>query len=471
MKNTTSGKAIFIIAITAITIMAVINLVACKGFIDNRQTLDTFLVTRGNIIQTVSTSGNIYPTYKNSYSLKASGDVLSALKEGDSFKKGDILIEIDSSKAQLLMNQAEESVKSSKISLDLARISYRQALDANHIAVQLAETNTGQAELSVRNAYKSLESANDMAAKSIESAWVALKNSEELYEMIAKKRVLTDIEKEQYEANIESVQAAYESAKAQAQSSKYTAQGGYEQSVLSQSSAYWTNLSSLETAKAQIATTAKNIEQAETQLELARINLELIALDSDSHIIYAPYDGTVISSAYRVGEYASPGIPAIEIASSRFVIISEVNETDIVDMEIGQEADITLDAYYLQQIKGRILKISPVPTNIGGVVSYKITVELEDQEKVRLLNGLSASLNIITSETEDILYIPIEAVCEKDGKQCVYLLSEDGTIQERQVVTGIFNYDYIEIKEGLSEGDTVMISGFGEEGSRVSIQF
>jgi HlyD family secretion protein len=128
-------------------------------------------------------------------------------------------------------------------------------------------------------------------------------------------------------------------------------------------------------------------------------------------------------------------------------------------MEAGQEADIILDAYYLEDLKGSILEVSPVPTNIGGVVSYKVTVEIQSQDNIKLLPGLSASLTITTSEIEDILYIPIEAVCEEDGQQCVDILLEDGSSEKRQVETGIFNYDFIEIKSGLSEGDIIVISG------------
>jgi HlyD family secretion protein len=407
----------------------------------------------------VSTSGNIESRYTNSYTLKTSGDVLRALEEGDAFYKGDILIELSSQRNQLLLQQAEENIRVSQTSLDLAKLSYQQALDANHVAVQLAETNTQQAELAAQSAYKSLEGANDMAATSIESARIAMESSEEIYKEAKNSLVLTDVQKKQFETNVDSARAAYESAVSQSQSSRDSAQSGYEQAVQGQSTTYWTNLSSTQTAEAQIAITVKNIEQAESQLKLAQINYELIGLDSDAHILYAPYDGIVMSSVFKTGEYAAPGLPAIEIASSEFVIISEVNETDIINMEVGQEADIALDAYYLEELKGNILELSPVPTNIGGVVSYKVTVEIQHQDKVKLLPGLSASLTIITSDIEDILYVPIEAICEVNGDECVDILLEDGSSEKRLVQTGIFNYDFIEIKSGLSQGDIVIISG------------
>ena len=463
MKNGNIIKVLTILSLAALIVLIPSVLLSCRpegGFFGEEEPdLQTFEVSRGNILQTVSTSGNIESRYSNSYTLKTSGDVLKALEEGDAFNKGDILIELSSQRSQLLMEQAEENIRVSQASLDLAKLSYKQALDSNHVAVQLAETNTEQAELAAHNAYKSLEGANGMASKSIESARIAMENSEDIYEVAKNSLMLTDVQKKQFETNVDSARAAYESAKAQAKSSQDSAEGGYEQAVQGQSTTYWTNLSSTQTAEAQIAITAKNIEQAESQLKLAQINYELIGLDSDAHILYAPYDGIVMSSMYKTGEYAAPGLPAIEVASSEFVIVSEVNETDIINMEVGQEADIVLDAYYLEELKGNVLELSPVPTNIGGVVSYKVTVEIQPQENIKLLPGLSASLTIITSDIEDILYVPIEAVCEVDGAQCVDILLDDGSFEKRQVQTGIFNYDFIEIKSGLSEGDIVVISG------------
>jgi HlyD family secretion protein len=418
----------------------------------------TFEVTRGDIDQTVSTTGNVDSRYSNNYSLSSSGTVLKALEEGDTFSEGDILIELDSNRTVLLMAQAEENIKISQNSLELAKLNYRQALDSNHIAVQLAETSKEQSELASASSYKSLENANNMASKSIESARIALENAESLL-AVAEGVPATDIFLEQYRGGVDSARAAYEAAKAQSSSSKDSAESGYDQSLLSQSTTYWSNLSSQEAAEAQIAITAKNIEQAEIQVKLAAINYELLGLDSDSHIIHAPYDGIVISSAYKNGEFAGPGIPAVNIASSEFVIRSAVNETDIVNMEIGQEVIISLDAYYNEELKGEILDISPVSTNIGGVVSYTITVQIETNSDIKLFHGLSASMDITTSYVEGVIYVPIEAVCEEDGKECVDILVGEDAFERVEVETGIFNYDLIEIKSGLKEGDIIAVSG------------
>ena len=428
MSKYSLKKKASIISLIIVMITMTFLLFSCKpegGMFGGspEETVETFEVTKGNIIQTVSTSGNVDSRYSNNYSLSASGTVLKALEVGDTFITDDILIELESSRTELLLAQAEENIKISQNSLELAKLSYKQALDSNHIAVQMAEINTEISEKSAQSALISLENANK-------------------YLSAIKQHIATP---------------SYQ--KQQAASSVDTAESGYDQSLLSQSTTYWSNLSSQQAAEAQIAITAKNIEQAEIQLRLAGINYELLGLDSDSHIILAPYDGIVISSAYKTGELAGPGVPAVNIASSEFVIRAAVNETDIVNMEIGQEVIITLDAYYNKILKGEILDISPVSSNIGGVVSYIVTAELQDSSDIKLFHGLSASMDITTSFLEDVLYVPIESVFEENGKESIDLVVGEDLYERVEVETGLFNYDQIEIKSGLKEGDVVVVSG------------
>ena len=480
-------------AAAIIIIIAMFNLLACRASGDDQEDSETFEVTRGDVIQTVNTSGYIVSETENSYSLMTSGKVTYCLEKGDTFKNGDVLIEIDTSRLKLLVAQAEENMSAAENSLSLARLNYQQALDANHIAIQLAEINASLAEQASQSAYKALENANDLAKKSADSASTALVNSRNIANQSIQsakiawdeaEKILVEANKSglpsyqiaqyeanannaeanyeavkaQYNANIDTAEGTYESTQSQSSSSTDTAQSSYEQLLLNQSSTYWTNLSYTQSAARQIEITAKNIAQAESQLELSRINLDLVNLDVDNSIIYAPYDGIVLSSAYNQGEYAGPGVPAISIISSAFIIKAEVNETDIVNLKVGQNALIRLDAYYENVFGGKITEISPISTNIGGVVSFELTVKPDAADVPTLLYGLSASLDIVTSSAEDVLYVPVQSVFEENGKSYVNISGEDGEVEKVEVTTGIYNFDFIEIKSGLDEGAIILIS-------------
>ena len=421
MKNNNFKKMISAAIAIAAVLTVVFTLTSCKDG-GSPDEMKTFSVIKGDIIQTVTTTGYVESKTTNSYSLQSAGIVLQALEEGDTFLEGDILIKIDNSRNDLLMAQAEENLNVAKTSLELAKLSLQQALDANHISLQLAETNIEASERSAQSALESLENANQYLS--------AVKQHTEM--------------------------PSYQ--KQQASSSVDTAEGAYDQSLTSQSATYWSNLSSIQTAGAQIEITKQNIEQAEAQVRLAGISTELAGLEMDSGIITAPYNGIVRSSTFNPGEYASSGVPAVEIIKDEFLITSDINEIDIINMEIGQKVDLTFDAYFGEAVLGKISKISPTSANIGGVVSFRITVEPETRDGLMLFDGLSTSLAIITSGVEDVIYIPIQAVFEEDEKQYVDILTGDQEVERVEVTSGIFNYDFIEIKSGLNEGDTVVIS-------------
>lgn len=458
--NKSSRKKFIIAGIVTIVIISTIipiNIVSCKNLGDISETMDIFEVARGDINQTISTTGYVDSSSINDYSIQISGEVLYALEKGDTFEKGDKLVEVDNSRQALLIAQSEENLGSAISSLETARINYQQALDANHIAIQLAEVNTGLAEVSAHNAFIALENANNVADKSRESAELALENAETILAE-AKSVPLTDIQIAQYEANVETARASYQSALAQGTSSSKSAEGAWEQAVASQSSTYWSNLSSTQSAASQIDIAAKNIALAESQVNLSEISLELAKLDTDKNIIYAPYDGIVFSSTYKESQYASPGMSTISVISDDFVIKADINEIDVVNIKEGQDVDITLDACYEEEFSGKITEISPISTNIGGVVSFELTVEPETENTPPLLYGLSASMDIATSGIENILYVPVESVYEEDGKTYIDLVTSDGKIEKTEVTTGTFNYDYIEIKSGLTEGDEILVS-------------
>ncbi|MBN2073064.1 MAG: HlyD family efflux transporter periplasmic adaptor subunit [Actinobacteria bacterium] len=452
-------KSYLLIITVFIIASGLLSLTSCNISGNITEGMETFGVQKGDIVQVVTATGYVQPDRRNTFSLQSAGEVLSALEKGEYFKKGDILIELDNSSTELILAQSGENINISKNSLELAKINYQQALDANHIAVQLSGNSAQQAELAVKNALIALENANNMANKSVHSARVALKNAEKILEEASDEPMMTETQITQFQANVDSSEAALDSAKASRTSSIESAEGAYDQSLLNQSATYWSNLGNTENTGAQIAITRKNIELAETQLRLAELNYELARLDIDNNIIYAPYDGLVFSSSFKEGEYGSPGVPAIEIISGDFIITSDVNETDMVNLAEGQEVEIQLDAYYDKVFKGEIIEISPISINIGGVVSFEIKVMPETPDSPEFKYGLSASLSITTSRVESVLYVPIESIFEEDGKQYVEVLGDDGKSLKTEVRTGTFNYDFIEILSGVDEGDTIVISG------------
>ncbi|MBU2563111.1 MAG: efflux RND transporter periplasmic adaptor subunit [Actinobacteria bacterium] len=417
--NINKRKTILVI-VSAITVLLIsIISVSCMGGFPGStggvadQGIEVFEIQRGDILQIVSTTGSIDSESLNTYTLQGSGGIISALEKGDTFKEGDVLVKVDNSEGLLQLEKIEKSLKLSEISLKTAQINYQKALDVNHIAIQLAALNTEKAEESTKSALDSLENANEKGESSSIS---------------------------------------------QAESS-------YNQSLLNESTTYWSNLSSLQSSKAQMESTRDNVNQAGIQLELAKMDLESAKEDLDDYILYAPYDGIVISSDFEVGKQAG-GSTMISLISGEFIVKVTVSENDISKISEGNKALITLDAYSDLEFTGKAIEIIPISTNDSGIISFEVLIEFETGEDIDIYYGLSANASIITRKAENVLYVPIQSVYKEDGKSYVDLLISDQVdtenlsqaVEKVEVTTGINDYLYIEITSGLKEGDIIVTS-------------
>ena len=507
----TKKRKIFIVLSLVLTILIVIAVfTSCMGPMggsfnssigETQDGIETYEVARGNISQEISVTGSIDSENYVTYNMQVSGEVLSALEAGDTFKKGDLILEIDDKEKQDALFEIEKDIEISESSLRMAKLSYQSALDSNHIAIQLADINKEKAEKTTASAYESLENAVNSASISYDSAVSALESTGDLVSWNITKaksaldeaeRILEEAEADpattpeelaQYEYNVKSAQENYEITKTQQQSSAYnaevslettknqndasidSAQNSYDQSLLSQSSAYWSNLSSTQSAEAAIKQAAESLKQTEVKLELAKSEYENAKEDLKDYTIDAPYDGIVVSTDFAVGGEANGG-GSLSIISSKFVIDCMVSESDIVKISSGQEAEVDFDAYTDIKFTGKVEKIIPIYTEDNGIIYYEVQVIFNNTEDVELLYGFSANISIMDLKAEDILCIPLQAVYKEEGKSYVDVLvsdpadeGKDGmTIQKVEITTGVNDYYNIEVTSGLSEGDIIMTS-------------
>jgi len=429
------------------------------------QSIESFKVTRGDIYQIISTSGSVDSESANSYNMKASGEILSALEKGDYFDEGEILVEIDNSEGLDQLLQIERNLELSEISLKEARLNYQSALDSNHIAIQMAELNTKKSEESTKSALKSLETANESLELSYESAERALEEAEEMLHLAESDPTTTDMQLAQYESNVESAEEKLESTRVSNNSSQSQAKSSYEQSLISESTTYWNNLSGLQSAEKQMESTRQNIRQAEIQLELAEMEYESAKEGLDEYIIYAPYDGIVTSSSFKIGDQNLES-NTISTVSDNFIIRATIGESDISKVLENEDAYISLDAYPDYQLSGKIEKIVPFAIEEGSIISFEIIVNIINKDNIEIFYGLSADVDIVTEKAEDVLYVPIQAVYTENGRSYVDVLISDKvdmenltqSIKKTEITTGINDYQYIEVTSGLNEGNTIIIS-------------
>ncbi len=199
--------------------------------------------------------------------------------------------------------------------------------------------------------------------------------------------------------------------------------------------------------------------QAEVERTKAANQAALARLEKAE--IRSPIAGNVTEITSDIGEHivGSTPIVTVQTTTEQFQVVSDISESDIVKVEVGDVAEITFDAYSDDFVlEGFIGEIDPAEKLIEGVVYYEATIYFESSEiTANLRPGLSADIVLSTESREAVISIPQRAVKQKDNGKYVRVLTNSGP-EERQITTGLLaDMGRVEITSGLSENEEVII--------------
>ncbi len=183
----------------------------------------------------------------------------------------------------------------------------------------------------------------------------------------------------------------------------------------------------------------------------------------------APISGYVTSLNVSVGNLASTGGVAATIAdTSSLKIDANISEYLIGDLAVGDEVKIYAQTLGDTAYSGEITALSPAPG--AGSLTYPVTITVTDQRK-DLKAGMFVEIQIISEAKDQVVIVPSDAVVIKGGKSLVATIGNDNIPTYKEVVTGIDNGEYVEIKSGLQAGEIIITSGqqFITEGQAVKI--
>ena len=222
------------------------------------------------------------------------------------------------------------------------------------------------------------------------------------------------------------------------------------------------------------AKSKSDLEDAEYNYDTAQSTLEEANSDASETIITAPISGVVVGEPKTAGTMAVQGSdnPTVimRIADlSKKQIKAKVDETDIGNIRIGQEATFTVDAFTDKKFTARVSKISQTDvtnswdtssssssaSSSTSVIYYYVTLDVDDPENL-LLPAMTARVVINTADRNDALVVPLSTLKTDAAGSYVLVLQEDGTQETRYVETGIYSDEYVEILRGLSEGERVV---------------
>ena len=191
----------------------------------------------------------------------------------------------------------------------------------------------------------------------------------------------------------------------------------------------------------------------------AQARIDAIKAAIDSAKMYAPFTGTVTQIISKVGDQVSPGAQSFRIDDfSHLLVDVQIPEVDINRVKIGMPVRITFDGILNKDYNGTVTEVARVGISSAGVVNFTVTIELLDGDE-NVLPGMTAAVNIIVSEIENVLIIPNRAVRIKDGQRVVYVL-EDGALLPTSVpiTIGAISDLQSEVLDGVNEGDVIVLN-------------
>ncbi len=172
--------------------------------------------------------------------------------------------------------------------------------------------------------------------------------------------------------------------------------------------------------------------------------------------------GGMSSGVIAEGETVSEGQTIISMPDTATMIAEiSVHETEIDKVRVGQPATIVMDAFPDRVLEGEVTEVAPLPDQQRGFMNpdlkvYQTLVKIDGTHDF-LKSRMSCKVQILVEQLEDTVIVPIQVVSNRANRKVCYVKTPGGT-QERVVRTGLFNDTFVEIIEGLEEGEEVLLN-------------
>ena len=219
----------------------------------------------------------------------------------------------------------------------------------------------------------------------------------------------------------------------------------------------------LEQLESQSRTAAVGCSASAAAIESARATEAILDNEIAKTVLRAPFDGVIAELSVELGEYVTPSPPGLPIPpvmeiidTSSIFISAPMDEVDSARVKPGQPVRVTIDPFPDQEFPGRVDRVAPYVLDLEAQNrTVEIEVRLADAEFAStLLPGTSTDVEVILETREDVLRIPTSTLLEGNA----VLLLEADVIVRREVQIGLRNWDFVEIRGGLSADDRVVTS-------------
>ena len=206
---------------------------------------------------------------------------------------------------------------------------------------------------------------------------------------------------------------------------------------------------------ALIALRQAEIATAQIAVETASDRLQGVALT-------APLTGVVSDVALEAGDAVNPNTAVLTIVDPAVIEMQgSVDEIDVLYLQMGALANVTMDALPGQSLFGTVSHIASDAVNQQGIVTYDVSIRVDAPSGIELRSGLTAIAELVLRSEPDVLLIPLQAL-RGSFTQPTVLVSHNGVLTERPVTTGSSDDFWVVVENGLTEGELIVMEGIGE---------
>ncbi|MBC8499474.1 MAG: efflux RND transporter periplasmic adaptor subunit [Candidatus Atribacteria bacterium] len=212
----------------------------------------------------------------------------------------------------------------------------------------------------------------------------------------------------------------------------------------------------------------EDIKSVEAQVRQAKAALDMAKYQLKNTQITAPISGKVTSISVSSGEMISPSIPLLSIIDvSRIFVKVGISEKDISKIKEGQKVSLEIDAFPEEKFRGEVVSKGVAVDQISKTLEVKIEIL---QSEVDIPIGVFARGDILVKTNQNALIVPSSALTRKKTGIYVYVI-EEGIARQKEVVLGIIQDERVEILDGLSEEEEIVVLGNQEleDGLKVDV--
>lgn len=473
----------------------------------NTEAMRQETATKQNLSSMIEATGTVEAEKVYSISLSTIQEISKVLVDvGDIVKKDQPLIEYDyaSSKEKLDKELADANLNLKSAQLDLKSYNvpktadeiadlenevvnaekelYQSQLDLteNNNKIEESKTTINNVETAIANAQRDIEYAQtdiDSAQKDLDNAQKDLDNNKSLLDIGA----ISQKDYEDKQKEYDDKQKAYNDSlkiyddKVQAKKDKQTEYDNAVRDLPQLEAKTKTYEYNIETAKYKVekakrdVTDAKNpkmtneerinYDKQKLSIESAKIKIESIQsqIDDLTDFSLSPIDGVVIEKNVEDGDAVKESEVLMKVAdTNKLKVRVKVSEYDASSIELGQSVNMTSNGIRDKVYTGKVTFIDPSAVKNGDETSVTVDAVIENVDS-DLKPGFNMDIQIITGNAQDAVVVPVTSILtDEQSQKYVFVVDDENKLKKSVVKTGLYGDMYVEILEGVTEGQKVM---------------